>query len=92
MNKTELISIVAEKAELTKNDTEKALEAFQEVVVETLAKKEEVKLVGFGTFSVVERAERAGVNPQTKEAITIPASTVPKLKFAKSIKELVNSK
>ena len=65
MNKTELITAVAEKTELTKKDVEKALKAFTDVVAEELKKGEKVQLVGFGTFEVSERAAREGRNPQT---------------------------
>ena len=80
MNKTELIAAMAESAELSKKDAEKALKAFVDVVTEELKKGEKVQLVGFGTFEVSERAERTGRNPQTKETITIAASKAPKFK------------
>ena len=67
MNKAELIASMAEKCQLTKKDTEKALKAFMDIVQETLAKGEKVQLVGFGTFEVKERAARIGRNPRTKE-------------------------
>ena len=73
MNKTELVAAIAEKTELTKKDSEKALKAFIDVVTEELKKGEKVQLVGFGTFEVSERAARVGRNPQTKQEITIPA-------------------
>ncbi|NLC45444.1 MAG: HU family DNA-binding protein [Clostridiales bacterium] len=89
MNKSELISAVAEKSELTKKDTEKAVNALVSVISETLAEGDKVQLVGFGTFEVRERAERKGRNPQTKEEITIPASKAPVFKAGKALKDSV---
>ena len=91
MNRTELVAAMADKAMLSKKDAENALRAFQEVVVEELQKGEKIQLVGFGTFEVVERAERMGRNPQTKEEMQIPASKAPKFKPGKSLKEQVNN-
>ena len=79
MNKTELIAAVAEKAELSKKDAEKALKAFTDVVSEELVKGEKIQLVGFGTFEVAEREEREGRNPKTGEKMMIAASRSPKL-------------
>lgn len=90
MNKTELVSAIAEKAEISKKDAEAALKAFTDVVSEELQKGEKIQLVGFGTFEVSERAERIGRNPQTKEEIKIPASKAPKFKAGKALKDLVN--
>ncbi len=90
MNKTELISAIATNTDLTKKDAEKALKAFIDVVGDELSKGGKVQLAGFGTFEVVERAAREGINPRTKEAITIPASKAPKFKPMKSLKEKVN--
>ena len=73
MNKTEFIAAIAEKAELSKKDAEKALKAFTDVVEEELKKGEKIQLVGFGTFEVSERAAREGRNPQTGETMTIAA-------------------
>ena len=67
MNKTELIAAVAEKAELSRKDAEKALKAFTDVVADELVKGEKIQLVGFGTFEVSERAAREGRNPKTGE-------------------------
>ena len=92
MNKTELISSIAEKAELTKKDAEAALKAFAETVEEVLASGDKIQLVGFGTFETRERAAREGRNPRTKEPITIPASTVPVFKAGAVLKEKVNTK
>jgi DNA-binding protein HU-beta len=89
LNKAELVSAVAEKADMSKKDAEKAVKAVFEVIEETLAQSEKVQLVGFGTFEVKERAERTGRNPQTKEAITIPAAKVPGFKAGKALKDAV---
>ncbi|MBQ2473471.1 MULTISPECIES: HU family DNA-binding protein [Lachnospira] len=91
MNKTELVAAIAEKAELSKKDSEKALKAFVETVSEELKKGEKIQLVGFGTFEVVERAARTGKNPQTGKSIKIPASKAPKFKAGKGLKETVNA-
>ena len=90
MNKTELIAAVADSAELSKKDAEKALKAFVDVVSEELKKGEKVQLVGFGTFEVSERAAREGRNPATGEAMTIKASKAPKFKAGKALKDLIN--
>ncbi|SHE76934.1 DNA-binding protein HU-beta [Caldanaerobius fijiensis DSM 17918] len=89
MNKADIVSSMAEKSGLTKKDAEKALDAFIESVIETLEKGDKVQLVGFGTFEVRERAERKGINPQTKEEIIIPASKAPVFKAGKLLKERV---
>ena len=90
MNKTELIAAVAEKAEISKKDAEKAVKAFTDVVAEELVKGEKVQLVGFGTFEVSERAAREGRNPQTGEAMQIAASKSPKFKAGKALKDALN--
>ena len=92
MNKTELVAAIAEKTELTKKDSEKALKAFIDVVTEELKKGEKVQLVGFGTFEVAKRNSRTGKNPQTGKAIKIPACKAPKFKAGKALKETVNKK
>ena len=92
MNKTELVAAMAEKAELSKKDSEKALKAFIDVVSEELQKGEKIQLVGFGTFEVSERAARTGKNPQTGKAIKIAASNAPKFKAGKALKDTVNNK
>lgn len=91
MNKTELVAAMAEKAELSKKDSEKALKAFIDVVSEELQKGEKIQLVGFGTFEVSERAARTGKNPQTGAEIKIPASKAPKFKAGKALKDVVNT-
>ena len=91
MTKAELINAVAQKTELSKKDSEKAVVAVIDAISETLAAGEKVALVGFGTFEVKERAAREGINPRTKETIHIPASKAPKFKAMKSLKEKVNN-
>lgn len=92
MNKTELVAAIAEKAELSKKDAEKALKAFEDVITEELVKLGDVRLVGFGTFDVLERAEHEGRNPRTKEPITIPASKAPRFRAGKALKDAVNGR
>jgi len=91
MNKTELVAAIAAESNLSKKDSEKALKAFIDVVTEELKKGEKVTLVGFGTFEVSERKERQGINPKTKEAITISASKSPKFKAGASLKNVINA-
>ena len=90
MNKAELVAAIAERTELSKKDTEKALKAFVDVVAEELKKGEKVQLVGFGTFEVSERAAREGRNPQTGETMEIKASKTPKFKAGKALKDMMN--
>jgi DNA-binding protein HU-beta len=90
MNKTDLINAIAEKAELTKADAGRALEAFFETVQKSLKKGEDVSVVGFGTFTVRKRAARTGRNPRTNEAIKIKASKVPAFKAGKTLKDALN--
>ena len=89
MNKAELVSAVAEKADMSKKDAEKAVTAVFATIEESLAQSEKVQLVGFGTFEVKDRAERTGRNPQTKETILIPAAKVPGFKAGKALKDAV---
>ena len=89
MNKAELIIAAAEKAGLTKKDTEAAITAAIAVITEKLAENEKIQLVGFGSFEVKARAERIGRNPKTKEQIKIPASKVPVFKAGKALKDAV---
>ena len=91
MNRVELIAAMAEKAELSKKEAEKALKAFTEVVAEELAKGEKIQLVGFGTFEVSERAAREGRNPRSGETMTIAASKAPKFKAGKALKDAINA-
>lgn len=91
MNKAELVSAIAEKAELSKKDAEKALKAFMDTVEEVLVKGEKIQLVGFGTFEVQARAAREGRNPQTGKTMKIAASKAPKFKPGKALKDRVNA-
>ena len=91
MNKTELIAAIAEQAEISKKDAEKALKAFVDVVTEQLKEGEKVQLVGFGTFEVSERAAREGINPQTGKTMKIAACKAPKFKAGKALKDAVNA-
>ena len=88
MNKTELIAAIADQAELSKKDSEKALKAF--VVTDELKKEHKVQVVGFGTFEVSMRAEREGRNPQTGETMKIAACKAPKFKAGKALKDAIN--
>lgn len=90
MNKTELVASVAEKAELSKKDAEKAVAAVVDSVIAALKKGDKVQLVGFGTFEVRERAARTGINPQTKKTIKIAASKNPVFKAGKALKDSIN--
>jgi len=90
MNKSELVSAVAAKADLTKADTERALKAFMETITETLKDGEQVTLIGFGTFLVRERKARTGRNPRTGESIQIKAANNPAFKAGKALKDAVN--
>ncbi len=89
MNKAELINAVAEKAGLSKKDTEVAVNSLIEVITAALKKGDKVQLVGFGNFEVKARAARTGRNPKTKEPINIPASKVPAFKAGKALKDAV---
>ena len=90
MNKQELIGAVAETAGLSKNDAAKAVEGVFEAISATLKKGDEVRLVGFGTFSVSKRKASTGRNPRTGEPMTIKASSQPKFKAGKGLKDSVN--
>ena len=90
MNKTELITAMAENASLTKKDSEAALNAFIECVTAELKKGEKVSIPGFATFEVSERAAREGKNPSTGEKLSIPAKKAVKFKALKALKEAVN--
>ena len=92
MNKSDLIAAIAAKTGDTKKNAEASLDAFIDVVTESLVKGDKVQLVGFGSFEVRKRAARKGRNPQTKEEIKIPASKAPVFKAGKALKDLVNKK
>ena len=87
MNKSTLVAAMAEKAGLTKKDSEKALAAFIETVEDALKKGDKVQLVGFGTFEVRKRAAREGKNPRTGDTIKIAASKVPAFKAGQAFKD-----
>ena len=90
MTKSDLIAAVATKVGSSKKDSEIAVNAVIESITEALASGESVQLVGFGTFEVKDRAARKGVNPRTKEEITIEASKLPSFKAGKALKEAVS--
>lgn len=90
MNKTDLISDVADSAGISKTDAGRAIDAVFETITGSLKKGDEVRLVGFGTFSVSERAASTGRNPRTGETIEIAASRQPKFKAGKALKDAVN--
>ena len=90
MNKTELIAAIAEQAEISKKDSEKALKAFVDVVTQQLKADDKVQLVGFGTFEVSKRAAREGRNPQTGKTMKIAACKAPKFKAGKALKDAIN--
>ncbi|MDP9142058.1 MAG: HU family DNA-binding protein [Pseudomonadota bacterium] len=89
MNKTDLINAIADKAEISKADAGKAVDALFEVVGKALKKKDKVSLVGFGTFMVRERAARSGRNPKTGDTIKIKASKTPAFKAGKALKDML---
>lgn len=91
MNKTEMISKIAEKTGYTKKDTTIVVDTLCEVIRDAVVVGDKVAIAGFGTFDVSERKEREGRNPQTGASITIPASKSPKFKAAKAFKDAVNS-
>lgn len=90
MNKTELVNAIAQGAGLTKADAKKALDATLDAIAGALKNKDAVALLGFGTFSVGERPAREGINPATKEKITIPAKNVIKFKAGSELAKSVN--
>jgi DNA-binding protein HU-beta len=90
MNKSELIDVVAGAADLTKADAARAIDATMVAITETLADSGSVSLIGFGTFSVSDRAARTGRNPRTGETIQIKAAKLPKFKAGKALKDAVN--
>ena len=89
MNKVELIAQIAEKSGLSKKDAEKALAATVDAITEAVSNGDKVQLVGFGSFEVKQREARVGRNPKTKEAIEIPATTIPVFKAGKALKDAV---
>lgn len=89
MTKAELVAAVAEKADITKKDAEAAVKATFEAVADALKAGDKVAVAGFGTFSVKKRAARTATNPQTKEKVELPETTVPAFKAGKALKDLV---
>ena len=92
MNKAELVRIIAEKTQVSQKDTDKIITAAIDTVVDELASGGKIQLVGFGAFEVKERAARIGRNPQTNEAMEIPASKFPTFKAGKRLKDAVEGK
>ena len=92
MNRVELIDAIAAETGLTKKDIDATLKSFMNVVSDTLQKKESVQLIGFGTFTTVDKPEREGRNPANGETIKIAASTAVKFKAGTALKEKVNTK
>ena len=90
MNKNDLIAAVADNTDLSRGDATKAVDAVFDLITDTLKKGDEVRLVGFGTFSVSQRKATQGRNPRTGETIQIPASNQPKFKAGKGLKDAVN--
>jgi DNA-binding protein HU-beta len=90
MNKSELIDAVAAAADISKASASRAVDAVMSAVTKSLKKKDDVVLVGFGTFTVRKRAARSGRNPRTGEAITIKAANVPSFRPGKALKDAVN--
>lgn len=90
MNKAEFITALADRTSITKRDTEKVFDAFQDILTETLVHGEDVKFSGLGTFAVVERAARQGRNPKTGQPVQIEASKTTKFKLAPSFKKALN--
>ncbi len=91
MNKKQLVDYIAETASLEKKQAVAALDATLQGITNALAQKDKVTLIGFGTFSSSDRKERTGKNPQTGEAMTIPAKTVVKFKAGKALGDEVNN-
>ena len=90
MNRSELVDAIAKQTGATKVDTDRMLAAFTQVVEKNIKKKEGVRLVGFGTFTVSKRKARVGRNPQTGEELKIPARTVPVFRPGAALKSTVN--
>jgi DNA-binding protein HU-beta len=89
VNKAELIGVIAEKSELTKKDSEKALNAMIDGIIEALKKGDKVQIIGFGTFEAKKRNAREGINPRTRKPIKIAAATVPSFKAGKALKDSI---
>lgn len=91
MNKSELVEKVAQEANLTKADTERAINATIDTIIKALAKGDSVTLIGFGTFKVATRAARTGVNPKTGEKLQIAAANVPRFTPGQAFKAALNT-
>ncbi|HEX2020117.1 MAG TPA: DNA-binding protein HupB [Aurantimonas sp.] len=92
MNKNELVSAVADKADLSKQQAGTAVDAIFEIIQDAMSKGDDIRLVGFGTFSVSHRAASKGRNPSTGAEVDIPARNVPKFAAGKGLKDAVNNK
>ena len=92
MNKTELVEALAKETDMSKAAAGRALDALVDIITKTVAKKQDVQLIGFGTFKATKRAARTGKNPRTGEALKIAASTVPSFKAGAAFKGAVNKK
>ncbi len=92
MNKTELIEAIVKETELSKTAAARVLNAVLDTIVKTVAKKQDVQLIGFGTFKAAKRAARTGKNPRTGEKLKIAAATVPKFSAGAAFKAAVNKK
>ncbi|MCI5946356.1 MAG: HU family DNA-binding protein [Oscillospiraceae bacterium] len=90
MTKADLINAIAEKAEFSKKDSEKALNAVISSITDALVSGDKVQIVGFGTFEVRQRDAKEAINPRTKEKIQIPAKKAPAFKAGKALKDVVN--
>lgn len=90
MNKNDLVAAVAEKSDLSKQDAGSAVDAVFDVIQDAMSKGEDIRLVGFGTFSVTHRAASKGRNPSTGAEVDIPARNVPKFAAGKGLKDAVN--
>ena len=91
MNKNDLIEVIAGKCSMSKAEGARIVECMLDSITDTLKTGDEVRLIGFGTFSVYQRAATTARNPQTGEPMQIPASKQPKFKAGKALKEAVNS-
>ncbi|MBP0957712.1 HU family DNA-binding protein [Huintestinicola sp.] len=92
MTKADLITKIAEKSELSKKDSEKALNAVIAAITDALTEGDKVQLTGFGTFEVRDKKEKEAINPRTKEKITVPARKSPAFKAGKALKDAVDAK
>ncbi|MGN1105447.1 MAG: HU family DNA-binding protein [Huintestinicola sp.] len=92
MTKADLITKIAEKSELSKKDSEKALNAVIAAITDALTEGDKVQLTGFGTFEVRDKKEKEAINPRTKEKIKVPARKSPAFKAGKALKDAVDAK